>query len=346
MNAREIVKARYDHQGTEITPTDIIIEDELYDRLTEYYGDEDWHSKKVRMFKCEYLQVDTLHQFKMEDSDLEKDGFGSIWDLSKRPWHLVKPGMSEPNFNNYKFPDTETFVQKILDDKAEAIRQYEADDEHYRIISMQWGIYEHTWRMRGYENALMDMILEPDFYEELINKITDLYIAMVEACAGVPADMIFVGDDWCDQRGLIMGKELWNKFIRPCTDRFYKAIKKQGWKIMHHCCGSMYDIYDDLVDLGLDVSESVQPEAKNMEPSLLKSKWGDKLSFWGCLGSQGVLYHGSPEDIRNEILRLHELFKNDGGFVLAPAKPLFYNMPIEKAVAVIDTFAEINGMER
>jgi len=67
------------------------------------------------------------------------------------------------------------------------------------------------------------------------------------------------------------------------------------------------------------------------------------MCFWGCLGSQSVLTHGSPKEIRAEIFRLAELFRIDGGFVLSPAKPLMDEMPLDKAVAVIEALSELNG---
>jgi uroporphyrinogen decarboxylase len=79
-----------------------------------------------------------------------------------------------------------------------------------------------------------------------------------------------------------------------------------------------------------------------MAPEVIKAKWGSKLSFWGCLGSQSVLTHGTPREIEQEIKRLYQLFKDDGGLVLAPAKPLVDEMGLDQAVAVIETLAELN----
>lgn len=341
MTAREIIQARLEHQGTKITPSTIICEPLLYEKLAEYYKDDNWQQKMLRNFMVSYLDVDTLQQRPLDD-ELEIDGFGSTWVMSKKPWHLEKPGMSEPSFETYTFPSIDSFVEQVEKDKPEAIKQYDADTEHYRIIFMSWGIFEHTWRMRGFENALMDMMLEEDFYRELLRKLTDLYVALIDACADVPADAIYCGDDWGEQRGVIMGKERWREFIRPCYDRVFSAIKKQGKKILHHSCGSIIDIYDDLIEMGMDCHESVQPEANGMEPSLLKERWGNKMSFWGCLGNQSTLCYGTPQEIKEEIFRLHKLFRKDGGYIMAPAKPLPDEMPVEKAVAVVEAVAEIS----
>jgi len=123
----------------------------------------------------------------------------------------------------------------------------------------------------------------------------------------------------------------------------YAEVHRQGKIVMQHSCGSIVDIYDDLIEIGMDVHESVQPEAHGMEPQALKERFGDRLSFWGCLGSQGILTFGSPQEIRAEIFRLAAIFKENGGYILAPAKPLPNEMPLDKAVAVIEAFMEINA---
>jgi uroporphyrinogen decarboxylase len=140
-----------------------------------------------------------------------------------------------------------------------------------------------------------------------------------------------------------MGPERWRRFIKPCWERIYAEVHRQGKKSIQHSCGSIAEIYGDLAEIGMDCHESVQPEAYGMKPDILHKKWGKTVSFWGCLGSQSTLHDGSPHEIRTEIKRLAELFKKDGGFVLAPAKPLVDEMPIDKAVAVVEALAELNG---
>jgi len=343
MNARTIITKRLNHEGTDVTPYAFSFEPELYRRLTEHYRDENWERKKLRAFTCSYLYVNT-HMLRPINSVYSKDGYGAIWRMDRKPWHLVKPPLSEPSLIGYDFPKAETFTQPILDNKETAIRKFNENNELYRIINMGCGIFEHSWRMRGFENTLTDMITDEDFYAEVTEKITDLYLAMIAACDGVPADAYMLGDDWGDQRGVIFGPERWRKFLKPCWAMIYAAIHRQGKKTIHHSCGSIARIYDDLIEIGMDCHESVQPEARDMAPDVVKAKWGRRLSFWGCLGSQGILNSGTPKEIRAEIFRLHNLFKDEGGFVLAPAKPLMDEMDIDRAAAVVETLSELGGL--
>ena len=342
MTAREIITKRLNHEGTEITPYTLHIEGGLEKKIAEHYKDENWRLKKIREFTCVYLDVDNL-LLKEIDNKYSRDAYGALWRMDKRPWHLEKPPLDTPTLKGYDFPGPDIFTRQIFTNKQQAIKNYGADSEHYRIISMGWGVFEISWRIRGFEQALMDTVADEDFYAELCIKITDNFLASLKACEDVPADAFLFGDDWGDQRGIIMGPDRWRKFIKPCWEKIYAEVHRQGKKAIQHSCGSVADIYEDLIEIGMDCHESAQPEPLGMATEEIKAKWGKKMSFWGCLGSQSVLDSGTTKDIENEIKRLHNLFKEDGGFILAPAKPLFDEMDVDKAVAVIETLAELNG---
>ncbi len=96
----------------------------------------------------------------------------------------------------------------------------------------------------------------------------------------------------------------------------------------------------EIVEIGLDVLESVQPEAEGMSSYELKARWGELITFWGCLGSQSTIAFGSPEEIRAEVARLRREMGRGGGYILAPAKSLQPGTPIENAMAVVEALAD------
>lgn len=342
MTAREIVKTRLAHRGTDETPYSLAVEDGLNKRLAEHYGCENWQDKLLKKYIASYLDVDTVRLEKIDETR-SRDALGAVWRMDMRPWHIEYNPLKEPVLKGYQFPTSEFFTVPVFANKQAAIKKFNDDGEHFRVIGMGWGIFESLWRLRGFENTLMDLLLEEDFCFEAIERITQPYIDMLEACADVPADAYLFGDDWGDQRGVIMGAKTWRKYFKPSWEKIYREVHRQGKTVMQHSCGSICGIYDDLIEIGMDVHESVQPEAQGMAPELLKEKFGGRLSFWGCLGSQGILAHGTPQEIRAEIFCLAGLFRESGGYILAPAKPLPDEMPLEKALAVIEALQEING---
>ena len=263
----------------------------LQEKVNKHYGGSWW--SKTRQFIHMPFSVNTIREEPVREN-YARDAFGSIWRTDKLPWHLEQPALPEPTFKGYIFPTVDDFVVPIEKSgmKKDAKEANEKNPHLFRVISMGWGIFEQTWRICGFEETMCNIVAEEDFYAELVEKITDLYVGMVEFCADVEADAILFGDDWGSQQGILMGPEKWRKFIKPAWKKVYARVHEQGKYVMSHSCGSIYDIYPDLIEIGLDMHESVQPEAYGMNPFKLKEKFGDKIGFWGTLGSQSIIPFG------------------------------------------------------
>ena len=339
MTPRETVIAQIDHQETHPVPYTIGFEGGTDQQLDEHYGSPDWRERIVQ-YMTSVGWVDTQLQQYVEGDPIAYDAYGTAWRMDLRPFHLETPGLTEPSFDNWQFPPIEDFLAKAAEGTANAEETIAENPDTYHLIYMGWGLFESSWGIRGFENVLMDIVAEEDFFGELLDKLTELFLALVGHCKDVPGDAIMFGDDWGIQRGVTVGPDRWRKFFKPRWAKIYDATHAQGKKVITHCCGSIADIMGDVVEIGLDVLESVQPEAYGMNPYELKKQWGDKLAFWGCLGSQSTLQFGTPDDIRNEVRKLRREMSKGGGFILAPAKDLQPGTPIENAVAAVEAFTE------
>ena len=196
----------------------------------------------------------------------------------------------------------------------------------------------------GFVNALLDIVAHPDFYEELIERLTDHQMEIVERLLTLPVDGILFADDWSYMQGVLVGAERWRRIFKPRLARLYRRVHEAGKFMLAHCCGSIEEILPDLIEIGLDVYQSVQPEARNNSPYELKRKYGDRITFWGGLGSQSTIPFGTPDDIRAEVARLCREMGRGGGYVLCPAKPLQPETPTENAAAVVEAFLQQAGV--
>lgn len=334
MTLREIVLEQIHHRTTERVPYTLTFEEDVAARLDQHYGDESWH-EKLLPYIVSCGGIDRRKEEPISDT-LRRDLFGSVWRMDKRPFHLEEPGLKAPSFDGYSFPPAEAFVDPQFKESTEKAMHDHPDS--FTTVGLGWGLWETYWGIRGFENALMDCVSEPEFFDELLERLTDLYLAQVAQCANIPADAIMFGDDWGDQRGVMIGPERWRSFLKPRYARIYRAAHAQGKLVMSHCCGSVVDIMPDMIEIGLDVLESVQPEAAGMNPYELKKKWGDKITFWGCLGSQSTIPFGTPQKIHDEVRRLCREMGRGGGYILAPAKTLQPETATENAVAVVEAF--------
>ena len=335
MKPRDIVFGQIHHHGTVPVPYTLAFEQDVDTRLDEHFGGKAWRERLVRYIaQCGSVCKSTNKEL---DDAHHQDAFGTVWRTDRLPSSVVKPGLKAPTFQGYTFPSVETFLDpKVKDEIKERIRE---SSDSFTIVSIGiclWG----SWYVRGFENTLMDCAVEEDFYAELLDRFTDLTLALVEECADIPADAIMMGDDWGNQQGVMIGPERWRKFYKPRYASIFEAVHDQGKLAIMHCCGSAAAIMGDIVEIGLDVFESVQPEAVGMNPYALKKAWGNKITFWGGLGSQSTIPFGTPHEIRQEIRRLRSEMGRGGGYILAPAKPLRPEISTENAVAIVEEFVD------
>jgi uroporphyrinogen decarboxylase len=334
MKPRDLVIESLHHRQPPRVPYTLSFEGGVDLKLDEYFGSPAWR-EQITPYIIGVGAVDTDYKESLGDGRT-RDAYGGIWREDRRPWHLEKPPLDQPSFAGYTFPSPETFYRPEWKIRA---RQTIANNPNSFIVgNLGWGLFERSWNLRGFENILMDVITEPDFFEEAVERILRLYLDFVEYTAELPLDGILFGDDWGDQRGIIIGPKRWRKFLKPRWAQIYAAVHRHGMFVMHHSCGSVAEIMPDLIEIGMDVLESVQPEAAGMNPYELKKKWGDQICFWGGLGSQSIIPFGTPEQIKTEVRRLKTDLGYNGGYILAPAKPLQPETPIANALAVLEAF--------
>lgn len=142
----------------------------------------------------------------------------------------------------------------------------------------------------------MDLALEPEKAEILLDKVNNLAIAFFEKAIGKVAgsiDGVYLGDDFGTQRGMVMSPDMWRRHIKPRYAKLIGIIKSHGIKYCHHSCGGIRPIVPDLIEIGVDVLNPIQPLAEGMETGELGDSFGKKLTFWGGIDEQRTLPQGS-----------------------------------------------------
>ncbi len=205
-------------------------------------------------------------------------------------------------------------------------------------------VFEMYWRLRGMEDAMLDMALAPDLADSMLGRCADFAIALAErACAGLPLDWLWTGDDVASQTGMIMSPRTWRELIMPHLRRVFEVGQQKGLWVAYHCCGGLRPIIPDLVELGLDVLNPVQGNCPGMDPLELKREFGTVLAFMGGLDTQDLLPHGTPDQVRRATARLLEGMTADGGgYILAAS----HTIPPETPDANIFALYEEAGISR
>ncbi|NIM94005.1 MAG: hypothetical protein GTO18_09890 [Anaerolineales bacterium] len=342
MNPKERVIAQIEHHETDFLPYYLIFDDEseIEIKLDAYFGTEEWR-----------LQLDNaIHVLPMPSEELVielggkaswTDLYGSTWRCDVRPFHLSSPTLREPSLEGYQFPTMEECFENGWEEQVRKLISEEKD--YFLLLRFGFGLFERSWALRGFNNVLMDVIINRTFYEELLDRITEHQLQIIDRLVTFDVDGIYFSDDWGYQDGILIGPERWREMIKPRVAMMYQRVHDAGKYVLTHCCGSIAEIIPDVIEIGLDVYESVQPEARNNNPYELKQKFGGDLTFWGGLGSQSILPLGTPKEIRVEVERLCSEMGRGGGYILAPAKAIQPETPIENAAATVEAFLEQAG---
>ena len=172
----------------------------------------------------------------------------------------------------------------------------------------------------GMETAMMNMIANPEIYEAVNEKVMEFYLKankiFFEATKG-KLDAVLIGNDMGSQRGLMLSPDMVRKFIIPGCKRLVEQAHSYGVKVIYHSCGSIIDVIPDLIGAGVDIVHPIQALAAGMEPRGLKEKFGDQVAFCGGVDTQDLLVNGSPEDVRNKVKELREIFPT--GLIISPS---------------------------
>ncbi len=334
------VLAQIRHQATDFVPYTLGFEGDVAERLDAHYGSPAWRDRLDNA-----IRHTPAPPFGVLTSDTERfitDHYGTRWQVDRRPVHLDAPALPQPTLAGYRFPDLDRFLDAAW--KAEAERAIAALPDHFWVAGYGFGLFERTWCLRGFTEALADAAGDPVFYDELVEAICQHQLAIIERLLELPVDGIMGSDDWGYQQGILLGPKLWRKHLKPRLARIYARVHAAGRLNLSHCCGSVIDILPDLIEIGLDVLESVQPEARGMSPYALKAQYGEQIALWGGLGSQSIIPFGTPEEIRAEVARLCREMGAGGGYILAPAKALQPETSTENAAAVVEAFLAESGV--
>lgn len=204
------------------------------------------------------------------------------------------------------------------------------------MAMLECTVFERAWYLRSMERLLVDFTDGSAFATTLLDRITERRMAQAAHYAHAGADVIAYGDDVGTQRGMLMSVRMWRTWLKPRLARTIAAARRvrQDVLVFYHSDGDVSAIVPDLIEIGVDILNPVQPEC--MDPAALKRAYGDRLSFWGTIGTQSTLPFGTPDDVRREVWTRIETVGSGGGLFLAPTHILEPEVPFENIVAFVE----------
>jgi uroporphyrinogen decarboxylase len=198
-------------------------------------------------------------------------------------------------------------------------------------------LINRTSNMRGMEQVLIDLITDDPVSLILMDRRTDsdLEVARrtIEAARG-GIDLLYIGEDLGSQIGPLISPAVFRKHLRPRLQRFVDLGRSFGIPVMIHSCGSSSWAFEDFIEMGIGVVDTLQPEAINMSPAYLKKTFGGRLAFHGAISTAGPLAYGAVADVERNVRETLEIMMPGGGYALAPTHTIQDNSPTENVVAM------------
>ncbi len=263
-------------------------------------------------------------------------GLGTYNEIVFHPLAHVK---TVREVDEYEWPSPDWFDMSHLKEEIKRIN----DTERYAILFFAGGAFETPWYMRGLERFLLDLVECPAIAEAIARHSTAFYkeraVRALEATDGM-IDIIGSGGDIGTQTGMMLSPSLWRKHIKPYSTDLIKPFKEAGFKTFYHSDGSILPVIEDLIGMGLDILDPIQPKAAGMDPEFLKKQYGDRLSFHGGVDIQELLPFGTPAQIETEVKRLISVLGRNGGYIVSAAHGIQPDTPVENVLTLFRTVTD------
>ncbi len=246
------------------------------------------------------------------------------------------PLADDEAIDSYEPPDPTR--PELYTDAQRVIEQF--GDEYWIVGVTVTTIFETAWALRGLERTLMDFVARPALLERVLDIPFNYHLTAARRLVEMGVDMVWTGDDMGTQDRMLISPDTWRRFFKPRMATFISTLKRinPDVKVAYHSDGVIYPIIPDLVEIGLDVLNPVQPRC--MDPETLNREYGDRLCFWGSIDEQHTLPFGRPEDVRKEVLARLRTLGKDGGLILGPTHHVQLDTPLENFWAMVDTIRE------
>lgn len=276
------------------------------------------------------------------DGDGHVDDWGIHW-VKEGPFNQIKHypllDATEEELARYQLPYSK--IENLLRNMQPVLKHSE---KFFIGCDVSPCLFELICRLRGMENAILDLAANPLISHMMLEKCRDFAIKISEdACDRFPLDWLWTGDDVGGQQAMIMSPQCWREAIRPYLEKIFEVGKSRGLWVAYHSCGAIRPIIPDLIDMGLDVLNPIQCNCPGMDPIELKKDFGKELTFMGGVDTVELLPNGSVAHVSRETEKLIDGMTSDGGgFILAASHTVPPETPMENIFAMY----EVAGVSR
>ena len=334
-NHKERIVAAINHEKLDKLPVQINYTRRMGELLADHFG---VHAAELPIFFDNHIRsAEPNERIRIDRTEMvEYDIFGVGWDLKSEGFLIAHYPLEDMSaYSGYRFPDPQD--PALLQDAARVIKTH--GQEYFINGGQGFCLFERAWTLRGFSNFLTDLVLNQDFAEELLDRITDYQVQVARRFVALGVDGGHTGDDFGQQKGLLISPAMWRKFIKPRLAKIWAVYRDAGLYVTHHSCGDVREILDDMIEIGLNVLNPVQPQA--MPIADLAERYGKSLCFYGGISTQETLPFGEPDAVRAEVSRAVDVLGRHGGYIISPSHEMTSDIPMGNVQAMLEAIKKL-----
>jgi uroporphyrinogen decarboxylase len=337
---RERVLTALEHRPPDRTPRDFWAEEPAWNRLLEYAGHRDRERVLIELgIDVRHLDIVTPAERPLGDG-LYQNYWGERYIYRETPWGPLRQDTRGALAGAQTYTDLMQFDWPSPDqfDYSGLAAQSRRWDEYAQLYGFA-DIWQRPALVRGWEDMFTDMAERPEWVHYLCRGFTDFYKRDYTRAAEVTKgriDLYLLISDLGSQAKPLISVPMFREFLAPYIKEMVDCIHSLGAKVLYHSCGYVRPYISELIKLGIDVLDPIQPVRSEMLPERLQADFGGQLSFHGGIDMQHLLPTGSPGRIRAEARRYCDILGRDGGYILAPAHLFQPDVPPQNILAVYD----------
>ena len=243
------------------------------------------------------VRVDLSYYERLSDDGLTRyDWWGAGYAVGEEGYFISHSPLAEnKDLDSFTWPDP--YRPGLMAGARRTIEELGGD--FFVAPNLGFALFERAWSLRGLEQFLIDLAIDLKFAEELLERIIQIQLVLIERYLALGVDGAYFGDDYGAQKGLLFSPELWRRLFKPRLAQLFAPFLQQGLPVILHSDGQIQQIIPDLLEIGLTALNPVQPEV--LDHTWLAKTYGGRLAFYGGISTQTVLPAGSPEQVRMAV---------------------------------------------
>jgi len=254
--------------------------------------------------------------------------------------HPLEKALTAKEIREYPFPDLDAdYRYEGLQERVSQIKE-----QGYAVsgsaMAVGGTVFWPAYKLRGMEQLLIDFMVNPELSDALLDEVTERISIMAKRLAEASVDILHLADDLGTQLAPMMSYNTFRRFIKSRLAKVIESAKevKPDILVLFHSDGHIQEFIPELIEIGIDILNPVQPECMN--PAEIKQKYGDYLAFWGTVGTQTTMPFGTKEEVKQVVKERIETVGKGGGLLIAPTHVIEPEVPWENIMAFVEAVEE------